>query len=193
MIFTGNEDNWFGGFYELALEYRHVSEETLRSALRAIWSTPGVQGCYASNQVEPEAQVPMPAGHFIDGGHIYGVAELPAGHRLPCGLYVVSLDTGETWIDFYLPQGAIDSVGLSHYEPRGSQEWRRPVDEWLCQIGQTAFDAAPFLLGLVGHEICAEVDAEVISRHGVPNEREFVYLTPNEGRLEVHLPTMLQY
>src|SRR6185436_15411721 len=56
---------------------------------------------------------------------------------------------------FYLPIASLASIypmGAFPIADGGDLAWRSSLDEWLCAIGQRAFKAAPFRLGLIGFE-----------------------------------------
>ena len=66
----------------------------------------------------------------------------------------------------------------------------RQFDEWLSSIAQHVFSVVPFQLGLVGIEVCAQVDAAQISKEGVPAERHDGYLVPCDGELKWYPPNV---
>ncbi|MHC4624889.1 MAG: hypothetical protein ACYS4W_13410, partial [Planctomycetota bacterium] len=72
--FTDNE-TWKGAFYELAIELGPRSDERLQSALRAIWQTPCLTGCYTDRNREPQEQDRVEANiaNLKTHGHLLGI------------------------------------------------------------------------------------------------------------------------
>lgn len=54
-LFTA-PDTWLGGYYELAIELGHRSDERLGLALKSIWSLPELEVPYERRDAEPEDQ-----------------------------------------------------------------------------------------------------------------------------------------
>src|SRR5438876_11008490 len=109
-IFT--EQAWFGGFYELAMEYESWSERDLDGTLKAIWDFPGLQGCYLRHDIEPSQQQRVaPSLTTLEaGGHLRGIATLANGKQIACGTFLVREEVGPAWIGFYLPMGALSTA-----------------------------------------------------------------------------------
>src|SRR5437870_3866720 len=95
---------WLGGFYELALEYSTGSPQSLDEGLKAIWSRPGVEGCYLHADIELDSQQRLaPALTTLESGvHLLGTAMLPFGKRVPCGVCMVRGQLQSDWITFYI-------------------------------------------------------------------------------------------
>jgi hypothetical protein len=139
------DDNWYGGFYELAFELgpRRApdADAKLLQTLAAIWQDPNLDGCYR-DRVEPESQVrvePIPLD-LDEPGHLFGRATLPSGTRVVCGTWVSrqGLDDGVDWVGLYLPLGALgradERVRSSSFpRPGPSRSWREPIDEWFVR------------------------------------------------------------
>jgi hypothetical protein len=189
-------DNWYGGFYELALELGDTSNARLEVALAALWSAAGVEGCYGSRWVPPSDQnaVPCTLASLERSGHLYGVVRLPSGESIVCGVVAVREDNGADWMDFYLPLGA-----LGRAEPRSNEHmagdpdassasliWRKPIDGWLADLGTRVYAATDFRLGLIGHEVSGQTDAATIAAD-LPAHRRIGYLVPSGGQVQ-YLP-----
>lgn len=183
----GLDDNWSGGFYELALELGPGSDERLTETVEAIWSTPALDGCWNDRwSVRPteENRVPCRVERFDEPGHLYGIATLPTGARCVCGTVIVRESDGPDWVDLYLPTGALERadsrVGAYPFDdPGASREWREPLDAWLASIASSVFSRVPFVLGLIGFEVSgAHYASELAS--GIPQDRFMGYLSPEE-------------
>lgn len=163
------DDNWHGAYYELAMELGEADDDRLDRALRAVWASAGVRGCYARRDLEPPDQTPVACTvkALTAHGHLHGLVGLPSGTEIVCGVVAVREDHGSDWLDFYLPAGA-----LSRAEPRfsgsdafgpdeaiASLSWRRPIDEWLALVAGMVYDKVAFRLALIGFEASGMVYA----------------------------------
>lgn len=184
-------DAWLGGYYELAVELGPPSDERLAAALAAIWEIAGIEGCYLCRDVEPEDQPRvgprLPGGQ---GSHLYGVATLANGSRVPCCTVIVREEDGADWLDFCLPLGGLGQAlpnarGYPFSDDTG-RSWRQPLDDWLAEIGRHLFEQVPFRLGLIGFEQSGMDDANRM-KSGPPEERWVGYLWPQQAKL-TYLP-----
>lgn len=189
-------DNWYGGYYELALELGDTSDARLDAALGVLWSAAEVEGCYGSRRIPASDQqaVPCTLASMERSSHLRGVVRLPNGTPMVCGVMAVREDNGPDWLDFYLPLGA-----LGRAEPRSNEHmvgdpdrssasltWRRPIDDWLAGLGARVYTAADFRLGLIGHEVSGQTDAATIGANP-PARRNIGYLIPSNGQVR-YLP-----
>jgi len=186
--FTDGE-NWSGGFYELAIELGHTSDQRLQRALSTLWRAAAIQGCYGRRDREPGEQdvIACTVASLGEFGLLRGTVRLPAGPRIVCGCVAVREDGGPDWLDFFLPMGALARVdrrvGGFPFGRDGSPaslEWRRPIDDWLATIAHAIFGVVGFRLGLIGFEQSGMTSAAEL--HGrVPAERWAGYLLPADG------------
>lgn len=185
-------DNWHGGCYELALELGDTSDARLEAALGVLWSAAGVEGCYGDDRIPPcdQQTVPCTVASLERFGHLYGVVRLPNGAPMVCGVVAVREDNGPDWLDFYLPLGA-----LGRAEPRSNEHmvgdpgnssasliWRRPIDDWLADLGAQVYSAVDFRLGLIGNEVSGQTDAATIAADP-PTQCGIGYLIPSGGQV----------
>lgn len=184
----GDDENWHGGFYELAVLVGPRDDARLDAALRAAWNDARLDGCYADRDREPTDQERVPCSSVVDeGGHLRGLAQLPNAGRVVCGSVVVrEEDSRLDWIDFYLPMGA-----LARADPRvggfpfpfgdndgGSLAWRHPIDQWLAAMAARIYLAAPFEYAPVGFEVSGESLPDVAS-----DDRYVGVVRPLDGSL----------
>lgn len=195
--FAGSADltdpeNWHGGFYELAIELADDSDERLQRALSALWSTAGIEGCYhgrpgTRDQFE---DAPCTVAALEQHGHLNATVRLPTGQRIVCGAIAMRA-AGETdWLDFYLPVQALTRadrrVGAFPFVPDSDLsafDWRRSIDDWLADIATAIFQATPFRLAMIGHEVSGSTDAAALGGN-VPEQRFVSYLLPHGGGLD---------
>lgn len=192
-----DDENWHGGFYELAIALGPRHDPRLDAAIGAVWADPRVHGCYVDRHREPQAQEPVACSlsSLDEADHLRGTAQLPSGARVVCGTVIIrEEDSGLDWLDFYLPVGALtrvdDRVGGFPFGDDGgaaSLAWRAPIDEWLSAMGKRVFAAAPFEYALIGFEATGESPPSPDATDTPSAERSVGYLVPRHGRLE-YLP-----
>jgi hypothetical protein len=190
------EDNWAGGFYELAIELGPHSETRLETALRVVWQDARLHGCYVRRDIDPvDQQRVEPSLPSLERyGRLLGVATVPNGRTVACGTVAIREEGGSDWLDFYLPMTALSTVydvGAFPFEDgKDSTGWREPLDAWLAELAQAVFAVAPFSLALVGHEASGRSYAAEIATSGVPAERWDGYLWQEGGKLCWYPPTV---
>jgi hypothetical protein len=178
-LFTA-PDAWRGGYVELALELGPPSDDRMGAALAALWAHPTLDGCYADDDREPWVQPRVAPALAADwegtGNRLFGVATLPSGRRHVCLSHCIRYEG-------YEDEGSEDTDSLSLCLPAPPYEWRAEIEDWLRQVGESVFAAVEFRLGLIGLEVELMVTAEQVRADGVPDERWFAYLWPEDGRL----------
>jgi len=192
-----NEDNWTGGFYELAIEVGPTSDARLEETLTALWRLAGIQGTLAVTSRKPLRHGPAPLNltSLDSAGHLRGVIDLPVGHRSVCGVVAVREEMAgpaighSDWLALYVPLGALARIdariaGFPFDIESGSASlsWRRSLDEWLAGIGRSVYGEVPFCLALVGFEALGDVHADDLGS-GVPHVRQHGFLLPQNSRL----------
>lgn len=187
--------------YELALELGDRDDTRLEAAMQSMWKAAGIEGCFARD--EP---VPMNLSSLLQFRSLHGSLVLPIGKRLACRVQVVRQGDAESsgeeltsleaapsvyapdWLYLCLPLGDLAKIDSRvGYWPHGfvgekvnSSEWRRPMDDWLANIGIQIYATARFRLGLVGYDAALEDRSDWLTK-GIPRERELGYLWPDAG------------
>jgi hypothetical protein len=182
-----DDENWSGGFYELAIELGASDSQRVQQALSTLWRTAAIDGCHGGFNFEE--QVPCTVASLTTFGHLRGTVVLPSGRRVVCGCVTLGGDEEPDWLDFYLPLGALARVdrriGGFPFDSRSGEEsvvWRRPLDDWLAGIGTRIFRQVPFRLGLIGFELDGNISSEQMNGV-VPDQRWEGYLLPAGGDL----------
>jgi hypothetical protein len=186
-----NEDNWTGGFYELSIELGPTDDARLDRALRALWESAAVEGCFAADHHEDShahegatyMEAPLTRRALERHGHLRGVVGLPTGARVVCGVVAERFEGGHDWLDFYLPmsaRAATDArIGGFPYGEEGdfpSLCWRQELDDWLAEIGRHIHSQVPFQLARIGFEASGDqVPSEFRFGHLMPCEDAVVY------------------
>lgn len=189
-----DDENWSGGFYELAVEIGPRDDLRLEQTLLAVWRHASVRGCMAVAEYRPlqHADVPLSLQSLDKNGHLRGLVRLPSASTSVCGVVAVREEDGSDWLDFYLPLGALartdSAIGSFPFGDDGSERsfaWRRPLDGWLTDIGSRVYEDVQFRVGLVGFEVLGELRAQELVG-GVPGERFYGLLVPTNTKLEYH-------
>lgn len=178
-----DQSNWGDG-YELAIEVGSTGDAELQTLLSALWSAAGVRGCFGRRDREPAEQdeVPCTVASLTEYGHLLGQVRLPTGQLAVCGCMAArGGDESSDWLDFYVPTGALDKVGIVYWD--GRLCFRSAViDDWLAGIAMETFKQAPFSLGVVGWMVSGGADASMLAGK-LPKERGLGYLLPRDGVL----------
>jgi hypothetical protein len=194
------DDTWTGGFYELAIELGSYSDQHLLDALKTIWNHSSLEGCYLDRTKEPDQQVRYNSvselfhqREMYSGFHVQGVATLPNKLRIACGTCVIreysdNNPDAPDWLDFYLPMGALEQaydVGGYPFDTdiKSPENWQKPIDDYVAQIGMELFAKVDFRLGLVGHEVSGIQNADEIANEGIQEQRYIGYLWPSASQL----------
>jgi hypothetical protein len=193
-----SKENWYGGFYELSIEFGPRDDARLDAAIRACWADSGLDGCWTSRlvdrsqpRVEPSLESQQRHRDMV------GVAAIPGFGSTLCCSFVFRYEDGEDGLDFCLPIGAmvaIDTRARSLYEwyapdiPREDHSapyaWRKVIDDFLVDIATRIARAAPFELGVIGFEVVsADLERKALEEPIEPRAN-FTLLVP-DGRGEV--------
>ena len=183
-----HEDNWHGGFYELAIKLGPADDERLGSALNALWRA-------ASLTTPFRRHSDVPAELTVDSllaGHLHSVATVPGLGSTLCTVLVVREEThesgatrfGDDWLDLCLPLGALgrldERVGAYPFSDEAdTRGWREPIERWFESVASSVFDAVPFVHAITGDEVSGVEPIEV------QEGRLGVFTRTSEGDLEI--------
>lgn len=184
-LFT-RPDAWFGGSYELALEYGPLSDEQLRTVISRLWDYPSLSGCYLDHRVDPDEQPKFSPAEVESERCLRGAAVLPNGECVACRSIAVR-EEDATWICFAVPLGSLGyayPVGAFPFADGMPLDWRAELDGWLVDMARFIFGDLPFRLGLVGWIDPLDTTAAEIASAGVPEQRWEGYVVPVQEALE---------
>ncbi len=160
------------GAHALSIRYLGPGTRRLEVARDALWSFPGLEGCWRRNDrpPSPASRIASTFGLPADQA-LYGVARVPGSPGIPCaaramppddgheehcpccaamGLYTTELDG---WLDLALPFGALrQALPIGRYPVDDGQDlaWRDDLDGWLREVAAHVHRAVPFDLALIG-------------------------------------------
>ena len=199
------------GAHSLSLRYLGAGTRRLEAARDALWSFPGLEGCWRRHDRPPAPASRIASTYGLPVNRpLYGVARLPGSEGVPCaarglppdeghdeycpccaamGRYTTELDG---WLELALPFGALrqalPAIGRYPVDDGQDRAWRDGLDAWLREVAAHVHRAAPFDLGLIGW---SAMRLEPLPRRPeqVPAEREEGYLVPGEDGLVWFPPT----
>jgi hypothetical protein len=182
--------DWTGSWYELAIELGLYPDERLNAAATALWSHPSLDGPYADDSRETDAQ-PRVAPAAADNERLCGILTLPDGNQMPCWSRASREDMdsggGSDWLCLLIPTAALDEVYdlWGHPTPSGWEDvswqpWAEPLDELLADIGRTVYEETPFRLGIIGEEADGELYASDVAANGIEDDLYWSLLYPDE-------------
>jgi hypothetical protein len=153
-----------GGFYELSFWLGNVTAAQIHSAVAALWSLPGIDGCYLESDRVTTMQRRISPDVAAGEGKLYGNATLPNGHMIACGMHCSGLkdeaptdfvysstpgaDTDFILLSFDIPLGAlapIYPIGGFPFGTNDHRSWREPFQNWLASIGSAVLTQLPEL------------------------------------------------
>lgn len=179
-------DAWSGGFYMLAIEFEPFDLRT-EPAVTRLWQHPSLLGCYYERDKEPEEQ-PRLAPDPAHEGHLYGIATLPNGSRVPCGSLLWRFGANPDWLEFYIPTGSLATaypIGAFPFEYQRNFAWQHEIDEWLASVARYVYEAFPFQVAVIGFEVdLPNLSAVRLQGEGVPEKRFESYLLPTAQGLQ---------
>jgi hypothetical protein len=135
------EEDWYGTYYELAIEYRPKSDDArILDALRAMWKAPAVEGVWSWKDYAQRHNLlsePMDFERFQYG---YGLLRLPGRQPIGCISFVIREDNelGADWLAFSVPTGMLSLVESVEHPlwPRHRNPWMDELDGVLLQMAQ---------------------------------------------------------
>jgi hypothetical protein len=182
----------------LALELGPRDDERLEAAIQAVCTQTGAVGWNALGERRPVAEERLPCTweSIAQHGQLRGTVQLPTGELVVCGIVVVREGGGSyepDWLDFYIPMGALGRIdsrvgGYPFGDDAESLQWRRPLDDWLAELGRRVYENVRFRLGLVGMEVSGEMYAGELASE-VPATRLSGLLVPEGNEVRYHPAT----
>lgn len=167
-----HDDNWRGGYYELAIKLGDHDDVRLGAALGALWGAAGL-GSPFRRRSSDAADV---SARSLLAGHLHAVAPIPGLGSTLASVILVREETqregitqlGADWLDLCLPLGALGNldrrVGAYPFdEGRSSRAWREPVERWFSQVAHAVYAAGGFEYAVAGNEVSG-FDKESVRR-----------------------------
>jgi hypothetical protein len=165
-----HEDNWHGGFYELAIKLGAADDARLDAAVIALWNAGSLQRPFRRQSLEA-ADV---SAQSLLAGHLHSVATIPGLGSTLCVVIVVREETddsgvavyGADWLDLCLPLGALGNLDerVAAYpfgDEADSRGWREPVERWFATVAAAVFETVPFVHAVTGNEVSGVEPSEV--------------------------------
>lgn len=183
------EDAWAGADYGLAIVIRPGDRELVAAAVREIWKSHALDGCYASRDIEPLLQGRIEPLSNADS-HLHGIAIIEK-RRLPCSSYTTRMASGEDWVYFAIPTGSLEAL-IPSEPPSMRHAATSAIDDWFLAHARRVFDVVRFHIGFIGWMPGTEEDDELarFDQAGVPSDRWLGFLVPSGDMVAWYPPTL---
>jgi len=81
-----DQENWAGGFYELAIEIGPTDDRRLEETLTALWRIAAIEGCFVGGRAGRSGRVAVPVSlsSLETAGHLRGAVTLPGNRVSVC-------------------------------------------------------------------------------------------------------------
>jgi hypothetical protein len=199
------------GGHILSLRYLGAGTRRLAAARDALWTFPGLEGCWRRHDRPPLPASRLASTHglpvereLFGVARVTGLADIPCTSRVlvpddgsaeycPCcadlGLYTTELDG---WVQLGLPFAALRAaLPIGRYPVDDGQDlaWRDGVDAWLREVAAHVHRAVPFDLALLGWPQLRELPLPRRPER-VPEARSEGHLIPGDDGLVWFPPTV---
>jgi hypothetical protein len=204
--------NWYGSFYELAMEYYpRGGDARLLAALHALWSDSSlfgplespyyyaeVEATLLSPPLPPESaqravpSVPIPdALDPVGPNNLYGLLMIPGRPQIAIICGMVREEYGSDWLDFCIPMGMLDLIMNINYPlSYSTSSWMEEVNGALARLADTIYAVAPFDLAYIGEDVSGLWRAGEIK--GATLEAGGVFAPPSlVRRLQPQAPSLI--
>jgi hypothetical protein len=162
------DEAWSGACYELLFSY--APGALLNEPLRALWSSPLLDGPVASRESEVWDQPMVDLRDLVDdfeeetvGAWAFaGALRLPDRRMCPCASNAYRHADGDGEIELYVYEGALERLFPGFYE---RSDWISQMNSAFVAVADHVFARSPFLSGLIGFEIDTPgpfADAQVV-------------------------------
>lgn len=146
------EENWWGSFYELALELGPTGDDAMATrALDELWRQPELRGPWrelADFSSEPDPTLLAP-----EEVRSYGVLAFDSNTELGFMSHIVRIEGGSDWLDLSIPTGMLElKFPVTYPLDLATNTWLCELDRLLVRIAARIYEVAPFRLGLLGEE-----------------------------------------
>lgn len=200
-----------GGGHGLSLRYGGTSTARLAAARDAVWTFPGLEGCWVRNDREPSPASRLTSTWGLKlRKELFGIAHLPGTDGVACSAVAHEplLEQDEDcplceslghqhqapagWLAFTLPFGGLGlafPIGDYPCSDGSSLAWRDGVDAWLRALAEHVHRVAPFDLALVGWSD-GQYGPLPLRAEDVWEKRTLGYLFPGPGGLAWFPPNM---
>jgi hypothetical protein len=172
---------------QLGIKLATTAPRYLRSTLAAFSDHQSIVSWYTRNDGTHEALECLTDTAFkaADGVKTnVGIVTLPDGNQVACFCTLQRFSDSE-WFVFWVTMDGLLAIYPVEYPALYSLAFQDPLISWLIDLGQWAYQHAPFEYAAIGWEL-GEDEWEVSS---VPERRTAAYLWPDgSGKLVRHLP-----
>jgi hypothetical protein len=146
------EENWWGSYYELALELGPSGDDAMATrAQEALWRLPELRGPW--RELADFSSVPDTTLLAPEEVRSYGVLAFDRNTELGLMSHFVRIEGQSDWLELSIPTGMLELRFPVRYPiDLATNTWLCELDRLLVRIAARIYKVAPFRLGLLGEE-----------------------------------------
>jgi hypothetical protein len=129
------DENWYGSFYEIAVELGPMGDDALAvQALHALWSQPEVRGPWRERtDFDFRSDV---SGITINDVCLYGCLRISDDRDVGCMSHLIREESGADWLDLSVPLGMLEGrFPVSYPLDVAANPWMSDIEERLVPEG----------------------------------------------------------
>lgn len=169
-----NIENWYGSYYELAIEYHPKgNNKTLIDAINAIWQLTELTGPWREKEMFGEKPQKI---ELVDQGtnDLFGLVTFKGVRPIGCCNFTIreSFADGADWLCFSVPTSMLELAFDVKYPLFDDENpWLKSIDRFFLKCAKTINDVSPFYLAIIGEDASGyttsnEITPEIASRGG---------------------------
>lgn len=161
--FYNNPEIWFGGYYELSLEYHPVgNDERLNKAMNALCTCGFINGLWREKKDFYKKTMTLPV--TIEDSAFYGTISVSEQSELPCMISIIRVNGESDWIDIGIPLASFEKKYPFRYPlTKELNPWLQTINERYTELGEIIFGDSPFDFAMIGEEISGYTNQEELS------------------------------
>ncbi|PFH82609.1 hypothetical protein [Bacillus sp. AFS088145] len=170
-----NEEIWYGGYYELSIEYNPSGvNKKLNEALAVLYKCDIFNGMWKERKdfQNHNHTVTLPINFEKDGSvdQFYGTVADLKGNIFPCLISIIRIEGESDWIDISIPFGIFEENYNCNYPLiKESNLWLKDIDKMFTTITELIFSHSPFDIAMIGEEITGRTNSQEITLVDINN------------------------
>ncbi|MES9685812.1 hypothetical protein ABWK22_23485 [Gottfriedia acidiceleris] len=170
-----NEEIWYGGHYELSIEYNPSGDnKKLNKALATLYKCDIFNGMWKDRKdfLNHYHTVTLPINFEEDGSvdQFYGAVTDSKGNIFPCLISIIRIVGESDWIDISIPLVIFEKNFNCNYPLiKETNLWLKDIDRMFTTITELIFSHSPFDLAMIGEEISGRTNQKGITLEDINN------------------------
>ncbi len=161
-----NPENWYGSYYELAIEYPKGDHLKSLNALNSIWQNDKIVGPWSKKDAFGSTSQLVEYIHSDKLNQYYGWVQFDTYKPIGClTLTVLEADNdGSDWICFCIPTGMLELAFEVEYPLLlNTNPWLHTIDQFFLQCAIVINEISPFDLAIIGEAVSGFVHSSKIT------------------------------